>query len=67
MNVPHPLTGVMAKRNEWDIRQRLQEHPPTKEQLIELAVEEFCGVGSTPGRDRLSVYDILSDVTPADR
>lgn len=61
MSEPHPLSGVMHKRTEYDIRQRLQEHPPTKEQLAELAVEEFLG------RDRLPVYDILGDAAVADR
>lgn len=61
MSEKHPLVGVMSKRTEWDIRQRLQEYPPTKMQLAELAVEEFCG------KDRPTVYDILNDVEPADR
>lgn len=61
MSEPHPLAGVMAKRTEWDIRQRLIEYPPTREQLDELVAEELVG------RDRLPVHDILNDTAVADR
>lgn len=56
----HPLAGVMARRTEWDIRQRLTEYPPTREQLDSLAAEELMG------RDRLHVYDILSETACVD-
>jgi hypothetical protein len=58
---PHPLAGVMARRTEWDIRQRLEEYPPTNAQLDGLAAEELIG------RDRPTVYDILSDTKTVDR
>lgn len=61
MAEPHPLAGVMARRTEWDIRQRLEEYHPTVAQLDELAVEELLG------RDRPTVYDILGDAKAVDR
>lgn len=56
----HPLAGVMAKRDAWEIRQRLVEYPPTAAELDGLAAEELLG------RDRYDVYDILNETLTAD-
>lgn len=54
----HPLLGNMAARAPWQIDSALTTRPPTSDQLIELAVEEFSG------KDRAEVYRIFAKHKP---
>lgn len=58
MHGAHPLRGNMDKRAPWQIDSALATRPPTSDQLIELAIEEFTG------KDRAEVYRIFERHKP---